>query len=263
MAECSAKPRDVDAWTRCTRRLFVPKPLNVRPEPRLRSALITTHVILERGSVASASRAGATAFESGVFGRRPCLKQEVKAWGDARANASRDEANRVARMDPRPKDDAKIGNCASLGFRLYRRSQRAQLAYLPKSGGRITEFSLVVTVRDYLTERAITWRAEEPRQHDRPAGACSSFRGEHRARPTWSSCRSTFDLPMVLPNTLLLSGQRLEPKLHGQGPRAEADAARPLPRNTREDANRDLQRPCRRDSSMLTRQLGCRASGGP
>jgi hypothetical protein len=37
------------------------------------------------------------------------------------------------------------------------------------------------------------------------------------------------------------SAQRLEPKLHGQGPRAEADAARRLPRSTREDANRDLQ----------------------
>jgi hypothetical protein len=32
-------------------------------------------------------------------------------------------------------------------------------------------------------------------------------------------------------------------KLHGRGPRAEADAARRLPRSTREDANRDLQPP--------------------
>jgi len=40
-----------------------------------------------------------------------------------------------------------------------------------------------------------------------------------------------------------MSTQRLEPKLHGQGPRAEAGAARRLPRSTRKDANRELQPP--------------------
>jgi hypothetical protein len=52
-------------------------------------------------------------------------------------------------------------------------------------------------------------------------------------------------------------------KLHGRGPRAEADAARPLPRRTPEEATRELQRPCRRDSSELTSRLGRRASTGP
>ena len=53
---------------------------------------------------------------------------------------------------------------------------------------------------------------------------------------------------------------RTEPR-GGSG--AEADAARPLPRRTRKDTNRDLQRPCRRDSCVLTSRLGRRASAGP
>jgi hypothetical protein len=55
----------------------------------------------------------------------------------------------------------------------------------------------------------------------------------------------------------------LRAKLHGRGIRAEADAARRLPRRTREDASRDLRPPCRRDSCELTRRLGRRASAGP
>ena len=52
-------------------------------------------------------------------------------------------------------------------------------------------------------------------------------------------------------------------KLCGRGPRAEADAVRRLPRSTPEEAKRDLQPPYRRDSSVLTRRLGRRASAGP
>jgi hypothetical protein len=39
------------------------------------------------------------------------------------------------------------------------------------------------------------------------------------------------------------SAQRLEPKLHGQGPRAEADAARRLPARSCEAKTADLQPP--------------------
>jgi hypothetical protein len=58
-------------------------------------------------------------------------------------------------------------------------------------------------------------------------------------------------------------GLTLRVKLCGQGLRAEACAARRLPRSMREDANRDLQPTCRRDSRELTSRLGRRASAGP
>ena len=51
----------------------------------------------------------------------------------------------------------------------------------------------------------------------------------------------------------------LRVKLCGQGLRAEADAARRLPRSTPEEANRDLQPSCRHGSCELTRRF----SAGP
>jgi hypothetical protein len=46
-----------------------------------------------------------------------------------------------------------------------------------------------------------------------------------------------------LPVVELPSAQRLEPKLHGQGPRAEADAARRLPPRSCGATTGELHRP--------------------
>jgi len=55
----------------------------------------------------------------------------------------------------------------------------------------------------------------------------------------------------------------LHAKLCGRGLRADADAARRLPRSTPEEAKRDLQPACRRDSRELTSRPGRRAEAGP
>src|ERR1051326_803821 len=70
-------------------------------------------------------------------------------------------------------------------------------------------------------------RAEERWQNDARAARVRRWRQE-RGTSDSQPCRSTADCPDDFANALLRSAQRLRPKLHGQGPRAEADAARRL-----------------------------------
>ena len=72
------------------------------------------------------------------------------------------------------------------------------------------------------------------RTKTRDARVCRG--GENEGCPTHSRAEVRLICPDAFANALLWSAQRLEPKLHGQGPRAETDAARRLPRSTRVDA---------------------------
>src|ERR1044071_3164988 len=109
----------------------------------------------------------------------------------------------------------------------------------------------MATNRDYNTACA-SYIA--PKSGGRTKRVLRMFAATRLARRTFNSqrCRSTPDCSMHLQARCSGSAQRLRPKLHGQGPRAEADAARRL----RERADVSMQRAAKRRAINV-------AGGGP
>ena len=91
----------------------------------------------------------------------------------------------------------------------------------------------MATDRDYTQHpQANIAPKGDGRTKTRDAHVCRG--GENEGYPTHSRAEVRLICPDAFANALLWSAQRLRPKLHGQGPRAEAEAERRLPRSRRE-----------------------------
>ena len=150
---------------RCARHSFVPKPLNVRPKSWRHAVPIPTPVMLGRGKHGEYLTSRSQCSSRSPVGRTPRLKREVESLGATR--------------EPAP---------ATLLFWISGRADRAvsvHLAYVPKSGGRIGDLSLVATDRDY-TQHAQADVA--PKCGGRTTRALLVFGagGEDEERPTHS-----------------------------------------------------------------------------